>query len=140
MDWEILRIPLMMVGGVFAAILLLMLVAKLTSMVSTEEKQGKKKTVQRADYQSKWPVDASPTIDQINSSQVTSCFARVITKRTPGGSEYYIGFEMEDGERIELRVQGSQYGVIIEGDQGMVSFRDGRMVAFDRTGAVPRKA
>lgn len=87
-----------------------------------------------------WPVDTSTTNDQINSTQVTSCFARVITKRTPGGSEYYIGFEMEDGERIELRVQGSQYGVIIEGDQGMVSFRDGRMVGFDRTGAVPRKA
>lgn len=128
-------------SGGLLLLLILFLVPILAGFIKGMHETGeKKKTVQRTDYKSKWPVDASPTIDQINSSQVTSCFARVITKRTPGGSEYYIGFEMEDGERIELRVQGSQYGVIIEGDQGMVSFRDGRMVGFDRTGAVPRKA
>lgn len=128
-------------GGGLLLLLILFLVPVLAGFIKGMHETGeKKKPVQRADYISKWPVDASTTNDQINSTQVTSCFARVITKRTPGGSEYYIGFEMEDGERIELRVQGSQYGVIIEGDQGMVSFRDGRMVGFDRTGAVPRKA
>lgn len=128
-------------SGGLLLILVLILVPVLAGFIKgMQETGGTRRTVPYPEPDSKRPADASPTFDQINSSQVTTCFARVITKRTPGGSEYYIGFEMEDGERIELCVQGSQYGVIIEGDQGMVSFRDGRMVAFDRTGAVPRKA
>jgi len=40
--WEMIKLPMMMVGGGMLAILLLMLVAKVTSMVNIEEKQGEK--------------------------------------------------------------------------------------------------
>lgn len=124
---------------VFGVILGLIIYCGRSIVRSSLRKEKQASDVKRVGHEY-WPADASPTLEEINSRQVTTCFARVITKRTPGGSEYYIGFEMEDGERVELTVQGSQYGVIIEGDQGMVSFRDGRMVGFDRSGAVPRKA
>lgn len=71
---------------------------------------------------------------------ITSCGALVITKRNPMGDEYYAGFQLDDGERIELRLAGAQYGLIIEGDLGMLSFRNGWVIAFDRNGAVKRKA
>ena len=42
MEWEALKLPLLTIGGGMLAIVLLMLVAKLTSMVNIEEKEGKK--------------------------------------------------------------------------------------------------
>ena len=65
--------------------------------------------------------------------------AMVITKRSPSGTEYFVGVELEGGERMELWVSGSQYGLLLEGDQGLLTWQGRRLVAFERA-AVARKA
>ena len=61
--------------------------------------------------------------------------AMVITKRTQNDGTYHVGFELPDGRRMELNVTGVQYGVILEGDQGLVRWQGIRMINFTRSPA-----
>ena len=47
-------------------------------------------------------------------------------------TSYYITFEVESGDRIELHVTGSEYGQIIEGDAGKLTFQGTRYLGFER--------
>ena len=67
--------------------------------------------------------------------------ARIIGKRphTWGGSgrtgahtSYYATFEFEDGERLELPVGAQAYGMIAEGDYGILSYQGTRYIDFQR--------
>ena len=46
---------------------------------------------------------------------------------------YYVTFEVESGDRMELSVEGYQYGLLLEGDFGKLSFQGTRFLGFDRT-------
>jgi len=46
---------------------------------------------------------------------------------------YYVTFELENGERMELAIPSHQVGYIIEGDTGILSFQGNLFVKFDRT-------
>lgn len=45
---------------------------------------------------------------------------------------YYVTFEVESGDRMELRVDGNQYGLLVEGDQGLLTFQGTRFLEFER--------
>lgn len=45
---------------------------------------------------------------------------------------YYVTFEVESGDRMELRVQRSAYHQLIVGDCGTLSFQGKRYLAFER--------
>lgn len=45
---------------------------------------------------------------------------------------YYITFQVESGDRMEFYVSGQEYGMLIEGDQGMLSFQGTRYLGFER--------
>lgn len=45
---------------------------------------------------------------------------------------YYATFEVESGDRVELGVSGSQYGLLVEGDQGKLTFQGTRYLGFER--------
>ena len=45
---------------------------------------------------------------------------------------YYVTFEVESGDRIELVVPRSEYGFMVEGDQGKLTFQGTRYLSFDR--------
>ena len=45
---------------------------------------------------------------------------------------YYITFQVESGDRMEFHVTGQEYGMLIEGDQGMLSFQGTRYLGFQR--------
>lgn len=45
---------------------------------------------------------------------------------------YYITFQVESGDRIELSVSGSEYGMITEGDEGKLTFQGTRYLMFER--------
>ena len=49
-----------------------------------------------------------------------------------GSTSYYVTFELVNGERIELSVTGSQYGMLAEGDQGVLSLQGSRFIDFAR--------
>lgn len=46
---------------------------------------------------------------------------------------YYATFQVESGDRMELRVSGPEYGMLAEGDTGRLSFQGGRYLGFERT-------
>ena len=73
--------------------------------------------------------------------------ATVVAKRTnvshhSGGGEhhhhststsYYVTFQVESGDRMELHVAGYEFGLLIEGDRGNLSFQGTRYLGFQRT-------
>lgn len=47
-------------------------------------------------------------------------------------TSYYVTFQFGGGDRMELLVSGSEYGMLIEGDQGDLSFQGTRYLGFER--------
>ncbi|MBQ9119341.1 MAG: DUF2500 domain-containing protein [Lachnospiraceae bacterium] len=47
-------------------------------------------------------------------------------------TSYYVTFEVESGDRMELQVNGDNYGYMIEGDFGRLTFQGTRFLSFDR--------
>ena len=115
---EVLRLGLTMVGGGMAAILLLMLVAKLTSRVNIEEKQGKKPVYNiQAEVKGKRTlIEADPENPNIPKTR------------------YFVTFHKRDGIRVEMEVPGEDYGLAAEGDEGILSYTKGdEFIVFKRT-------
>lgn len=52
--------------------------------------------------------------------------------RTLSSTYYYITFQVDSGDRVELEVNGGTYGVIAEGDDGILSFQGTRFLDFKR--------
>ena len=45
---------------------------------------------------------------------------------------YYVTFQVESGDRMELRMTGQEYGLLIEGDRGKLTFQGTRFLGFER--------
>ena len=45
---------------------------------------------------------------------------------------YYATFQFESGDRIELQMTGADFGLIIEGDRGKLTFQGTRFLGFER--------
>ena len=80
-------------------------------------------------------VKSIGTWNSNNNSPKLTVPAEVVTKRTKtsGGSGdssastwYYATFQVESGDRMELAVNGSQYGMLADGDVGMLTFQGTR--------------
>ena len=48
-------------------------------------------------------------------------------------THYYVTFQFESGDRSEFSVSGSQYGMLVEEDKGMLTFQGTRFLGFERT-------
>ena len=46
---------------------------------------------------------------------------------------YYVTFQVESGDRMELRMTGRDYGMLFEGDHGTLHFQGTRYLGFDRS-------
>lgn len=51
---------------------------------------------------------------------------------TMSSTSYYVTFQVESGDRMELSVTGSEYGMLVEGDVGRLSFQGTRYLDFER--------
>ena len=82
-----------------------------------------------------------------NSSPRLTVPACVVNKRTHVGrhhngaddhhhtssyTRYYITFEVESGDRMELAVTGQESGLLVEGDRGLLTFQGTRYLGFER--------
>ena len=45
---------------------------------------------------------------------------------------YYVTFQVESGDRMELSMTGQEYGLLIEGDRGNLTFQGTRYLGFER--------
>lgn len=78
-----------------------------------------------------------------NNSPRLTVEAEVVTKRDETtvhhnnghahrSTSYYVTFEVESGDRIEFSVGGREYGMLVEGDHGKLSFQGTRYLDFVR--------
>lgn len=81
-----------------------------------------------------------------NASPRLSVDARIVDKRfhtthhhshnghlhTSSSTSYYVTFEVQSGDRMELRVPRQEFGLLVEGDVGVLSFQGTRYLGFDR--------
>ena len=84
-----------------------------------------------------------------NNSPVLTVDAKIVTKRIEinhndfnsndnnvhnisTSTYYYITFQVESGDRIEFHVNSSEYGMLIEGDIGKLTFQGTRYKKFER--------
>ena len=51
---------------------------------------------------------------------------------TTHSTTYYGTFQVESGDRMELHVAGHEFGMLIEGDRGNLSFQGTRYLGFER--------
>ena len=45
---------------------------------------------------------------------------------------YYVTFQFDSGDRMELQMQGHEFGLLIEGDTGKLTFQGTRYLGFER--------
>lgn len=78
-----------------------------------------------------------------NHSPRLTVDATVVAKRTSvthhhhenhmsHSTNYYVTFQVESGDRMEFHVNGSEYGILAEGDYGDLSFQGTRYIDFMR--------
>ncbi len=85
-----------------------------------------------------------------NNSPRLTVVAQVVNKRTQVGhhhsthhddfhhhhsssyTRYFVTFEVESGDRMELQVTGEESGLLVEGDRGQLSFQGTRYLGFVR--------
>ena len=53
---------------------------------------------------------------------------------THTATSYYATFQVESGDRIEFLVSDMEYGMLAEGDRGMLTFQGTRYLNFRREG------
>ena len=51
---------------------------------------------------------------------------------TSTSTTYYVTFQVDSGDRMELHVAGHQFGLMIEGDRGRLTFQGTRFLDFER--------
>lgn len=85
--------------------------------------------------------------NQNNNSPRLTVDAMVAAKRTQVGAHhhgtgasahvshythYFITFQVESGDRMELPVEDTDYGMLVEGDRGRLTFQGTRYLGFVR--------
>jgi hypothetical protein len=82
-------------------------------------------------------VTSAARYSKNSSSPVLTAQARVVGKRMEVTGDhavtwYYATFEVETGERIELVMKGEEYGLLVEGDEGTITYQGEWFKGFQR--------
>ena len=78
-----------------------------------------------------------------NNSPRLTVVATVVSKRTNvshhhhdhhthHSTSYYVTFQVDSGDRMELHMTGQEYGMLVEGDKGNLTFQGTRYLGFER--------
>ena len=84
-----------------------------------------------------------------NNSPVLTVEATLVTKRSDvryhhhhvgtsgmhrtSSTAYFATFEVASGDRMELKIADSEYGMLVEGDLGKLTFQGTRYLGFERS-------
>lgn len=79
-----------------------------------------------------------------NAQPVLKVNSRVVAKRTTMNghaghhshrrisTSHFVTFELDSGERLEFPVHGSDFGMLVEGDSGILTYQGTRFKEFSR--------
>ena len=73
-------------------------------------------------------VPAAVVAKRMNVGDMTGAHGYTATSATT----YYVTFQVESGDRMELQLSGTEYGQLAEGDTGKLSFQGTRYLGFER--------
>ncbi len=79
-------------------------------------------------------VDATVVAKRTNISHSSGSCNHSTGMHTSGhtSTSYYVTFQVESGDRMEFHVNGEEYGLLVEGDYGDLSFQGTRYLGFVR--------
>jgi hypothetical protein len=72
-----------------------------------------------------------------NSHHGRSHHGRSIHHHSSSSTSYYTTFEFESGDRLELRIPYNEFGYLVEGDMGRLTFQGTRYHGFERYSEAP---
>jgi hypothetical protein len=92
-------------------------------------------------------VSGIKTWNHNNAQPVLTVWAKIVTKRTnvshhshnndnmhhsSTSTSYYVTFEVESGDRMEFHISSEEFGMLVEGDTGKLTFQGTRYKGFSR--------
>ena len=80
-------------------------------------------------------VKAFQQSQEYKKHPIVTVFAKVLDKRMVVRNDYsydYATFELDSGDRHELRLPRESAGLIIENDQGQLTFQGDKFISFER--------
>lgn len=87
---------------------------------------------QKNNHSPKLIVDATVVTKRTNVSRHDHTYGTNHVGHISTTTTYYVTFQVESGERLELRVDGQEYGMLVEGDYGKLFFQGTRYLGFER--------
>lgn len=115
-----------MFGVMFTVVFVLILGVILVTLVRSIGQWSKN------NHSPRLTVDAKVVAKRTNVSRHHHSGGANHVGHTSASTTYYVTFEVASGDRMELRLQGHEYGLLVEGDRGELTFQGTRFLGFRR--------
>lgn len=90
------------------------------------------KTWNRNNHSTRLTVEATVVAKRMNVSHHHAS-ADTSMHHSSTSTFYYVTFQVPSGDRMELGMSGQEYGMLVEGDHGRLSFQGTRYLGFERS-------
>lgn len=118
------------VETLFPLVFLLMLGFVLYTLISSIAARAQEK--RKNDASPRLTVPASVVTKRAQVGTTHHHNAATNTGGTYYNTKYFATFQFESGDRLELSVSPGEYGMLVEGDRGQLSFQGTRYLGFAR--------
>ena len=119
-----------LIGTIFPVLFTVVFLFIIGMMIATLVRVAKEK--RKNDASPRLSVPATVTSKRTNVSHHHHNGANNMDYCTTD-TTYYVTFQVESGDRMELRMSGRDYGMLFEGDRGTLHFQGTRYLGFDRS-------
>jgi hypothetical protein len=114
-------------NGLFSVVMFFMVVACLYVLIKIFQEWN------RNNHSPRLIVDALVVSKRMEMSHHhTGTGVGGLSHGTIGSTTYYVTFQLESEDRLELKVPGMEYGMMVEGDYGKLTFQGTRYLDFVR--------
>lgn len=120
-----------LIGTIFPVLFTVVFLFIIGMMIATLVRVAKEK--RKNDASPRLSVPATVTSKRTNVSRHHHHGSNDHMDYTTTDTTYYATFQVESGDRMELRMSGHDYGMLVEGDRGTLHFQGTRYLGFDRS-------
>ena len=119
-----------LMGRLFPLLFLIVFVFVISTIVGTFVSKAKRE--RKNDQSPRVTADAKVVSKRMQVGQNRQSSGDNDMMRSYTYSKYFVTFEFESGDRVEMPVDGSEYGLLVEGDTGKLTFQGTRYLSFER--------
>lgn len=116
--------------GIFEIIFVIVFLLVIGTFVVTLVKGAA--TWNKNNHSPRLTVDASVVAKRTNVSTHHHANAGNAGFHSSSSTTYYVTFQVASGDRMEFHVNGTEYGMLVEGDHGKLSFQGSRYLGFEQ--------